>query len=191
MGRRSTVLNLPRDVRRRLEERLFEMGFQGYAELTEWLAAQGHVVSQSAVNRYGRKFRERLQPEMDRIRIAGEETRVLMEELGEAGEAFVRSDASLALVQERIWSALRRMGPDASLEEVRTGARAVTEVAKAKVSISREKRELLREAAELAAKTGRRLGLSKEGAEAVRREVEDMYNDGPRITGLRAPSNPH
>ena len=172
MGKRSTVLRLPRPVRKRLDELLIEKGFQDYDELADWLAAEGHRVSRSAVHRYGQGLQERLTPEIDRIRVSNEEARVLMDTLGEDDNPSAKSEAALALARDRIWTAMRRMEPDASLDEIRKGAQTITDVARAGVLVSREKRALLSEAAKRAAREGRNRGLTPEGIAAIRAAVQ-------------------
>ena len=172
MGRRSSVLRLPHPVRKRLDEILLEKGFQDYSELTDWLASEGCPVSRSAVHRYGQGLRERLAPEIDRIRVSNEEARVLMDTLGEDDNPSTKSEAALALARDRIWTAMRRMEPDASLDEIRKGAQTITDVARAGVSVSREKRAVLAEAGKRAVREGRKQGLSPEGLAAIRVAIE-------------------
>lgn len=55
MGR-SSIDRLPPEVREAVRQALYQRGFGGYVALSEELAAQGHVVSKSALHRYGRKL---------------------------------------------------------------------------------------------------------------------------------------
>lgn len=52
---------LPQAVRETLDRKLSTQHFSGYIELSRWLASEGHVVSKSAVHRYGAKLELRLQ----------------------------------------------------------------------------------------------------------------------------------
>lgn len=53
MSRRNTIDGFPPDVRRMIQRKLYERGFQGYAELADELTTAGHPVSRSALHRFG------------------------------------------------------------------------------------------------------------------------------------------
>lgn len=96
MGKRSTILDLPSDLREALNARLVAGGFSGYAELAEWLNEQLDArelelrVSRSALHRHGQQFEARL----ERLRMATERARALAEgskdEAGDLNEALIR-----------------------------------------------------------------------------------------------------
>ena len=61
MPRRSKVLTLPAEVRKRLEALIVERGFSGYVELADWITAQGHPIGKSALAEHGSKLQRRIE----------------------------------------------------------------------------------------------------------------------------------
>ena len=57
MGRTSGVYFLPPTVREDLIRRIVHAGDGNYVALEEWLAEQGHVVSKSALHRFGKELK--------------------------------------------------------------------------------------------------------------------------------------
>lgn len=53
MGRKSTISNLPNDIRDLLIDRLVASGFSDYEAHEEWAAKIGHPCSKSAIHRFG------------------------------------------------------------------------------------------------------------------------------------------
>lgn len=70
MGRKSTISNLPNDIRDQLIDRLIASGFTGYEAHEEWAAEMGHPCSKSAIHRFGTSIEE-VASNLDlRVRIA-------------------------------------------------------------------------------------------------------------------------
>lgn len=60
MAQRSTITQLPAEVKAAIDQRLIGSSFSGYRDLSEWLQEQGYILSKSALHRYGKSFEERL-----------------------------------------------------------------------------------------------------------------------------------
>jgi hypothetical protein len=68
MGKRNQIEGFPPDVRRMIQRRLYEYGFQDYVGLANALTAEGHTVSKSALHRYGSKLEAKIkQAELDKL----------------------------------------------------------------------------------------------------------------------------
>ena len=172
MPARSTVTTLPRVLRERLDELIIEQGFGGYAELVAWLESEGHRVSWSALQRYGRNLRQEVAPELERIRVSTAKAHLLVQELQSEGGVAVKADAVLGLIQERMFEAIVDGSPGAELEALGGSARAAAAAARAQAAVSRERRAARREAGEDAAREATRQGVSPEGIAAIRAAVE-------------------
>ena len=141
MGRRSKVLSLPRDVRRRLDALLIERGFEGYTELADWLAGEGHSIGKSALHQYGQGLERRI----EQIRLATEQAEALVAAAPDDQGAL--ADASLRIVQERIFE-LMLAAEDGDLKTLAGTARALAETARASTTVRQERRKVLHEIAE-------------------------------------------
>ena len=160
MPRRAKALALPAEVRERLDGLLIERGFSGYAELADWLSAQGHPVSRSAVHRYGTDLERRIES----VRLSTEMANALVS--ASPDDAGAMADASLRLVQDRMFALL--MASEAGdLKEIAAAARAIAETARAGTSIRAERRKVMAEAAAAVRREGRARGLSEEVLAAI------------------------
>ena len=160
MPQRSKALALPAEVRERLDRLLIEQGFSGYAELADWLSAQGHPVSRSAVHRYGADLERRIES----VRLSTEMANALVS--ASPDDAGAMADASLRLVQDRMFALL--MASDAGdLKEIVAAARAIAETARAGTSIRAERRKVMAEAVAAVRSEGRARGLSEEMLAAI------------------------
>lgn len=84
MPPRSTVSQLPKIVRTKLDRQLSLGGFKGYEGLAGWLEAQGYQISKSSVHRYGKELQARL----DRAEASALKARAI-------AEVFPETDSSL------------------------------------------------------------------------------------------------
>lgn len=73
--RRNSIDRLSPKVRKAVRQALYARGFRDYAGLAAELAAQGHVVSKSALHRYGRKLEEAVKAAELSALVQGEEPR--------------------------------------------------------------------------------------------------------------------
>ena len=175
MPERSKIRRLPDEIRRELDARLIAKGFGDYTELSEWLAGQGWEISRSAVHRYGADLETRV----ERIRLATEQAEALVEASGD--EAGAMSDASLRLIQERMFDVLMS-SEEGDVKALSAAARALADTARAGVTIRQERRRALREAADEAARIAgeeaRAAGFSlpPEALTKIREQVYGIYD---------------
>lgn len=142
---RSTVHSLPDEMREEFEKRLIRNGFSGYAHLVEWLGSQGWEISRSAAQRYG----SRLRSQVERIRIATEHAEALLR--ASPDEAGALSDASIRVIQERMFDVLMQSEDGSDVRSLASAARALAETARASVAVRQDRRVALKEAARAAA----------------------------------------
>lgn len=145
MGRRSKVLSPPRDVRTRLDALIIERGFGDYAGLADWLAGEGHPIGKSALHKYGQGLERRI----EQIRLATEQAEALVAAAPDDQGAL--ADASMRLVQERIFEVMLAAEADDGhydLKALASAARSLAETARASTTVRQERRKVLREIAE-------------------------------------------
>lgn len=61
MTRRNSIDGFPPEVRRMIQRRLYQRGFQDYVGLAGELLSEGYAVSKSALHRFGHKLEVRVQ----------------------------------------------------------------------------------------------------------------------------------
>ena len=142
MGRRSKVLSLPRDVRARLDALIIERGFGDYVGLADWLAGEGHPIGKSALHQYGQGLERRI----EQIRLATEQAEALVAAAPDDQGAL--ADASIRLVQERIFEVMLAAEDPGDLKALASTARSLAETARASVTVRQERRKVLREIAD-------------------------------------------
>lgn len=167
MPARSKVLALPRDVKRRLDELLVEKGFSDYRGFAKWLTEQGHPMSHMAVQRYGSQFERRIES----IRMSSEMAAALV--AASPDDPGVVADASIQLVQERMFQVLLA-SEGGDLTQLSTAGRALSEATRASIAIRADRRKALDEASKAADSVGRKPGMSKDTAAAIRAVIEGM-----------------
>ena len=172
MPARSSLQKLPRPLRERLDALIVEQGFAGYDGLLAWLESEGHRVSWSALQRYGRNLREELSPDLHRVRVATMKARTLIEELRADDGVSLKADAALALIQERIFEAVLEGAGEGELEMLRHAGRTLSDTARAQATVSRERRATLLGAADKAGAEARKRGMSPDGVAAIRAAIE-------------------
>lgn len=111
MARRSSIDELPEDVRRWLERALADSNFSGYQQLEALLRDKGFAISKSAIHRYGQKIERRFAA----IKASTEAARMLTE--GAADDQDSRSEAIIALVQTELFESILNL-QEAGAEDV-------------------------------------------------------------------------
>lgn len=86
MAPRSKIERLPEDVRKKLDQRLFDNSFSDYVAIADELYAAGHRISKSAVHRYGKELERRVQlgRAQDQLVAAGVSAELAAELTGDA-----------------------------------------------------------------------------------------------------------
>lgn len=176
MPRRSTIDNLPEDVRRWLERALGEKNFSGYQALEEMMCEKGYVISKSAIHRYGQKIERRFAA----IKASTEAARFLTQ--GAADDQDARSEAVIALVQTQLFESIvdlqeateDKVDPAARIALLSKTAKNIATLARASVNQKKFRLEVQARAESAAAnveKIAKKGGLSAESVEQLRREI--------------------
>ncbi|MDR0966672.1 MAG: DUF3486 family protein [Myxococcales bacterium] len=176
MGIRGLENRLPPEVRERLERRLIELGFSGYAslidELNEWLAEAGaSPTSRSALQRFGARFEERAAA----LKRSTEIARAIAAEAGD--DEGVLNDAVIRLTQQKLFDVVMDLRVDPDEFDLASLAKSIRDLSKASVEQKkhqlqvRAKVEAKLEALKVASK-GKKSGLDPE---TVRRISEEIY----------------
>lgn len=136
MPRKMRVLALPTKLRKELDKRLIESGFQDYRGLVAWLTKNGHKMSITAVWNYGKDFEERC----DELQKSTAMAKAIMEaspdDAGETTEALTR------LLTEQLFKMVLKLPKDPGDISVPALTRAVSDLARASVSVSRYRTEV-------------------------------------------------
>ena len=171
MPARSTVSQLPSDLRDELDRRLIAGGFSDYSGLRDWLAGEGWEISRSAVHRHGRRVEERI----EQIRIATDEAKAIEKAAEDDGESISFS----ILIQCQVM--LHRIAlavEDGDAKLACQQARALADVTRAGVTLRKERKlgrqEALAEAAEAVDKVARTKALPSDIAAALREALSTV-----------------
>lgn len=151
MGRRSSVYELPAELREALNARLVQQGFGGYDEIVAWLAAQGHQISRSAVHRHGSKLEADYEAAMGDVRRARELARAYAADDGDDGLAMTHAMTGIA--QEsllRVLFAVRQMDDDPAemSRQMSQISRALADLGRLSIQHGRYATEMKRQAAD-------------------------------------------
>lgn len=173
MPRRSSILQLPEDLRRELNARLVSQGFADYDGMEAWLADELQkrgmelTVSRSAIHRHGKEFEEKL----EKLRIATEQARAIAE--GAEDDAGAMSDALLRMVQTELFDVLVDL-QDGDKVNIHKIGLTVARLARASVNQKKwaaEVHEKLKAAAKKVDDLGKKAGLTKEVADQIRAQI--------------------
>ena len=167
MPQRSSISQLPEEIRREFEKLLIQKSFSDYKGFEEFFAKRGYVISKSSAHRYGKQFEERLSA----IKIATEQARAITEAVGD--EEGVMGDALTRLAQEKAFQVLIEMQgvEDISFSKL---TRAIADLNRAAVTQKKwmaEVKKKTQEAAQKISKELKKRGLSEDAAEAIKRDI--------------------
>jgi chorismate mutase len=176
MGRKSSVLTLPREVRDWLDKALVQDNFSGYELMEAALAERGYQISKSALHRYGQPLQRRLSA----IKASTEAARIITEGAGDDQDA--RSEAVIALIQTEMFEAIvnlqelddqntdpiERMG---IMSKVAKNIASLTNASIAQKRFKTEVRARAQEVAEKAAKLAQKGGLTAETVAEIRKSI--------------------
>lgn len=176
MPQRNKIHTLPSEVRDELDQRLIANGFGSHTELADWLAGLGFEISKSSVQRYSQPLERRIA----QVKLASESAQALVTASGDDTGAV--ADASLRLIQERIYDVMLA-SEEEDLRLLSTAARALADTARAGTAVRQERRKVLKEAADAAAKQAgveaRKAGFTMppEALREIRERVYGIYDD--------------
>ncbi|MDP8162817.1 DUF3486 family protein [Pasteurella skyensis] len=174
MAQRSSIEQLPKEVRHWLERALTENGFSGYKQLENLLKEKGYQISKSAIHRYGQKLEKRFQA----IKNSTEAARLIAE--GAEDEGDHRSEALMAMIQSSLFDALidledaDQLEPDEKLKLLSFTGKNIAALTQASTKLKAYQSEV-KQRAELAAKEVEKVvkkgGLSDDVADEIRRKI--------------------
>jgi hypothetical protein len=165
MPPRSKIEQLPEKVREELEQRLIAKGFGSYRELAEWLAANGHEISKSALHEWGQSFEDRVK----QLKVATAQAKAIVEASPDDEGAV--NDALMRLVQEKLFQALMafNIDPDkVSTLNLGALARAIAELGRASVVQKRFMAEVQAKGTAVIDEMAKATGMSEDQAAAWR-----------------------
>lgn len=185
MPRRSSMLQLPDEIRERLNARLVQAGFSNYDVLLDWLNDQIKEagielrISRTALWRHGKKFEDRL----EKMRVATEQAKALSEgsddDQGDMNEALIR------LVQTQTFEILMELGDEPDPAALNKIGLMVARLTRASVKVKEWRNEVREElerktaaAAEKVAALAGKSGLSPSVASQIRAEILGIKVDG-------------
>ena len=167
MVKRSTILKLPRLVRERLDTQLLECGFSDYTALADWLEQEGHNISRSSIQRYGKQLERRI----EEVRLATLQAEALISASPDDQGAV--ADGALRQVQTRIFN-LMLAADSGDLKELSACAKALAETARASLALRVDRRKVLAEAGQAAVAEAKRQGLSEAGAAKIEQSIKNI-----------------
>lgn len=167
MPKRSSILQLPEEIRDELNRRLVANSFSGYQGFSDWLGELGFEISRSSVHRHGQQFEEKLAA----IKIATEQARAIADAAGD--EEGKMNDALIRLIQQKAFDTLVDLQEDKDGILPKMGIM-VARLSRASVGQKKwqaEVRGKAREAARKISKELKKRGLSEEAAEAIKKDI--------------------
>jgi len=179
MAKRSSLMQLPDDLRAKLNKQLVASGFSNYDALADWLDAEleerdlEFKISRSAIHRHGQKFEEKI----ERLRIATEQAKAISE--GSEDDAGAMNDALIRLVQTKTFDTLMELDDDESapvnLQKIGIMVARLTNASVRQKEWAMEARQKLTESKQAAAEKVEQLtrdhGLSSEVANEIRGKI--------------------
>ena len=182
MGRRATVISMPRDLREALNARLCDSGFSNYASLARWLndelKRRGlHLrVTSRTVNRYGKKM-ERMGHDMARARevAAVWADKFGREPNGDVGRLVIQIVQSLSFdVAKHLHAAAcdGEVNIEDALTSLKDLALLVHRLERASELSEKREKELRAAVAQQAESEAQKQGISKDTAAAIRAAIE-------------------
>lgn len=185
MPRRSSLLQIPTDLRERLNARLVQQGFADYDGLLDWLNVELETaglelrISRTALWRHGQQFEERLEA----LRLATEQAKAISE--GAEDDEGAMTDALVRLTQEKLFSVLMQVQIDPEHIDINKVGRMIADLGRASITQKKHMREVREEiarkataAAEKVAALTNKGGLSPEVAAQIRAEILGIRVDG-------------
>ena len=178
MGRESAIDRLPPDIKKLLDDKLFDNGFNGYVDLETWLREQGYEISKSSIHRYGQKVERKLAA----VQASTQAAMMIAEQAPD--DADVRSQAVLSLVQTELFNALvdlqnatddeNAMSPADRIKLFGQAGKGIANVTTASVNQKKwqvEVRDKAQKAADAVENIVSKGGLSGDTVQMIRKEI--------------------
>lgn len=181
MPPRDKISQLPAEIRSQIDQILIASGFGGYEELEQTILDEhGVKVGKSTLHRYGQKLERRIAA----IKASTEAAQAIAEAAPD--DADQRSAAVISLVQSEMFDVLldlqeaedEALDPAERVKLLSRAARAIAQIGRASVGQKKWEAEIraqvMQAAADTAAQTASKAGVSDDTVEAIRRDVLKM-----------------
>jgi DNA anti-recombination protein RmuC len=170
MAVRSSVLQLPPEVKEWLDQNLIESNFSGYQALSEALEEKGYSVSKSSIHRYGKGFESSLAA----VKLATEQAKAIVESSPDNEGAM--NEALIRLVQQKSFEVLTKLESDDNKALTNIG-HMVSSLAKSSVTVKKHAAEIRAKVEEKFNSLEEASKMGKDGLhqETLRRIREEIY----------------
>ena len=179
MARESAIDKLLPEHKKLLDDKLFDNGFNGYADLTSWLNELGYEIGKSSIHRYGQKVERKLAA----VQASTQAAMMIAEQAPD--DADVRSQAVLSLVQTELFNALvdfqsvveedeKAMSPADRIKLFGQAGKGIANVTTASVNQKKwetEVKERVEKAAKAVASIAKKGGLSDAAVDEIRKQI--------------------
>lgn len=170
MPKRPKVLELPQELRAWLDQALIANGFSDYKQLADALAAQGHQVGKSSLQRYGSVLERR----MAALKLATDQANAIVK--ASPDDEGAMSEALIRLTQEKLFNILLELDVDPASVNIAKLTKSIADLARSSVTTKRyaaeakaaAREELLREQREKLEAMPNKGGVSPEAKAAIR-----------------------
>jgi len=172
---RSKIAALPREVKGWLDQALIEKNFAQYEQLAKVLAEQGFTIGKSSIHRYG----SNLERKLSAIKASTEAAAAIA--AAAPDDADERAGAVISMIQTEVFGVLVNLQDAEKEDDPMKRAKLLSTVAKniatlTRASIAQKQhaiaiRAKVNAAADAAAKIGKKGGLSKAGADEIRKMI--------------------
>lgn len=170
MPKRPKVLELPQELRAWLDQALIANGFSDYKQLADALAAQGHQVGKSSLQRYGSVLERR----MAALKLATDQANAIVK--ASPDDEGAMSEALIRLTQEKLFNVLLELDVDPASVNIAKLTKSIADLARSSVTTKRyaaeareaAREELLREQREKLEAMPNKGGVTQETKAAIR-----------------------
>lgn len=168
MPKRSSVAQLPADVKAWLDTALVGSGFSGYEALASSLSEKGFAISKSAIHRYGTDF----EATMAAARAVTEQAKALVAACPDDDGAI--NDALIRMVQQKAFEVLAELQADPAKIKLTALGDMVANLSRSSVTVKKYMADTKKRAAAAAEKVEslvKKSGLTPDAVQAIRREI--------------------
>jgi hypothetical protein len=173
MPQRSQIAILPPEIKAEFEKKLLAEGFRNYDQYEAWFAERGFEIKRSTAHRYGQQFEDKIAA----VKAATDMAVTLTDSVGD--DAGKMNDAIVRMYQEKLFKVFVDMKDiDAeNINFVKLG-RAIADITRYSVSqkkwLAEARKKAIEAAADCAAETAKKEGVSPEALKKIRRDVLKM-----------------
>lgn len=173
MPKRPKVLELPQQLRAWLDQALIANGFADYKQLADALAAQGHQVGKSSLQRYGSVLERRIAA----LKVATDQANAIVQ--ASPDDEGAMNEALIRLTQEKLFSVLLDLDVDPKSINLTKLTKSIADLARSSVTTKRFAAEVRVKVAEkmkvVEAEAKKMTGSPEEVALAMLAKVRAVY----------------